>query len=218
VKPAWASHPLGSLIFALQSYNYAFKKQVLDRVGRETMAAFKDRDPAKLGAAAGMVVLAGTTAMVQGARHLIWGSPVGSEKETPLHYAMETADRTGLFGAASPIINAFEGLKYQRSVGQSLQGSVLGRAADGVDAIGGLATGSGKTDAAQRKAAGALYDLVVNPAASAIGAGVVRGAAGSAIILGHGVRSDNGLLPADRSGFVDAVGGEKPPARQKRDD
>lgn len=211
VKPSWASHPIGSLVFALQSYNYAFKKNVLDRVGREGMAAIKERDPQKLAAAAGLAVLTGTTALIQGLRHTIYGSPVSSEDQDGMHYALETMDRSGLFGAASPLLNAFQGLKYQRSVGQSLQGSVLGRTSDGLDAIGGLVTNNNEdTDAAERKAAGAFYDLVVNPAESAIGASVLRGWLGSAVILGHGVRNDDGLLPADRSAFVDTVGGPNP--------
>lgn len=211
VKPSWASHPIGSLVFALQSYNYAFKKNVLDRVGREGVAAIKERDPQKLAAASGLVVLAGTTALVQDLRHLIWGSPANADDQDGFHYALETMDRTGLFGAASPLLNAFQGLKYQRSVGQSLQGSVLGRTSDGLDAIGGLVTNNNEdTDAAERKAAGAFYDLVVNPVESAIGASVLRGAAGSAVILGHGVRHDDGLLPADRSAFVDTMGGPDP--------
>lgn len=214
-KPAWASHPVGSLVFALQSYNYAFKKNVLDRVGRLSVQAFKERDPAKLAAASGLVVLTGVTALVQGLRGAIYGSPVNSDKETSLHYALETMDRTGLFGAASPIFNAFQGLKYQRSVGQALQGSVLGRTADGLDALGGLVTNNNEnTNSAERKAAAAFYDLAVKPAESAIGAGVLRGALGSAVILGSGVRNDDGLLPADRSAFVDTVGGEKKAARK----
>ncbi len=211
VKPSWASHPIGSLVFALQSYNYAFKKNVLDRVGREGLAAIKERDPAKLAAASGLVVLTGTTALVQGLRHTIYGSPVNSEDQDGLHYALETMDRTGLFGAASPLFNAFNGLKYQRSVGQALQGSVLGRTSDGLDALGGYVTNNNpETDAAERKAAGAFYDLAVKPAEAAIGASVLRGAAGSAMILGTGVRNDDGLLPADRSAFVDTMGGPDP--------
>lgn len=211
VKPSWASHPVGSLVFALQSYNYAFKKNVLDRVGREGMAAIKERDPAKLAAASGLVVLTGTTALVQGLRHEIYGSPVNSDEQTPMDYALETMDRSGLFGAASPLMNAFKGLKYQRSVGASLQGSVLGRTSDGLDAIGGLVTNNNEdTDAAERKAASAFYDLAVKPAEAAIGAGVLRGAAGSAMIMGTGVRNDDGLLPADRAAFVDTFGGENP--------
>jgi hypothetical protein len=210
VKPSWASHPLGSLVFALQSYNYAFKKNVLDRVGRETVAGIKERDPAKLAAASGLVALVGTTAAVQGLRHAIWGSPVSAEEQTPLHYALETMDRSGLFGAASPIFNAFAGLRYQRSVGQALQGSVLGAASDAADAAGGLVTNNNPdTNTAERKAAAAFYDMAVGPVESAIGASLLRGPLGSAVILGRGVRNDNGLLPSDRGAIVDALAGEK---------
>jgi hypothetical protein len=209
-KPTWANHPLGSLLFALQSYNFAFKKNVLDRVGREAVAGLKERDPARLAPAAGLVVLAGTTALVQGLRHAIDGPPAGSDTETPTHYALETMDRTGLFGAASPIINAFEGLKYRRSVSDSLQGAVIGRAADTVDALGGLVIGNNPdTNSAERKAAGAVYDTMVKPAVDAIGAGVLRGPLGSAVILGSGKR-EGSILPSDREAFVSGVAGPKP--------
>jgi hypothetical protein len=210
VKPAWASHPLGSLVFALQSYNYAFKKNVMDRVGRETIAAVKERDPQKLAAASGLVALTGITALVQYVRHQIYGAPAGNENQTGMEYALETFDRTGLFGAASPIINAFQGLKYRRSVGQALQGSVLGRTSDGLDAIGGLALGnSSTTNAAERNAANAFYDLAIHPAEAAIGSSVLNAPLGSAMILGTGARSNKGLVPSDREAFATAVAGEK---------
>ena len=208
VKPTWASHPLGSLLFALQSYNYAFKKNVLDRVGRETLAGIKDRDPAKLAAASGLVVLTGTTALIQGLRHTIYGTPASDQEQTAAHYALETLDRTGIFGAASPLLNAFQGLRYQRSVGNVLQGAVIGRAAQALDAVGGLATArnSDNTNTAERKAAGAVYDMVVRPAVNAIGAGVLRGAVGSAVILGTGAKP-NGLVVNDKGAAVDAIAG-----------
>lgn len=211
MKPSWASHPVGSLLFALQSYNYAFKKNVLDRVGRETLAAIKERDPQRLAAASGMVLLVATTALVQKLRHELYGTPAGAENETPAHYALETLDRSGMFGALSPLINGIEGLRYRRSIGQSLQGSVLGRVADGIDAIGGLAVGnSPDTNSAERRAAGAVYDLAVKPAIDAIGAGILRAPLGSALILGTGVRSDGGILPSDKEAFVSGMAGAKP--------
>jgi hypothetical protein len=207
VKPTWASHPLGSLLFALQSYNYAFKKNVLDRVGRETLGAIKERDPHKLAAAGGLGVLTATTALIQALRHTIYGTPEGTQDEGAMHYALETLDRTGVFGAASPLLNAVEGLRYKRSVGQVLQGAVIGRAAQGLDAIGGLATGnSDNTNSAERKAAGAVYDMVVKPAEDAIGAGVLKGPAGSALILGTGGR-ENGLVANDKGAFQTALAG-----------
>jgi hypothetical protein len=207
VKPTWASHPLGSLLFALQSYNYAFKKNVIDRVARETKDAVANRDPAKLKAAAGMAVLAGTTALIQGLRHTIYGTPEGQPQETPLHYALETLDRTGVFGAASPLLNAFEGLRYKRSVGNVLLGSVAGRAVQAADAVGGLYTqNSPDTNSAERKAAGAVYDMAVRPAEDAIGASVLRGGLGSALILGTGGKG-NGIALNDKNAFQTALAG-----------
>lgn len=219
VKPGWASHPLGSLIFALQSYNYAFKKQVLDRVGRETVAAFKERDITKLAPAAGLVMLTGITAMITGLRHQLYGGngdPAHPQSDTA--YALETADRAGLFGAMSPLFNAFAGLRYRRSVGHVLEGSVLGRAFDGLDAVGTLATNnSPTTNTAERKAAGAVYDLAVKPFENAIGAGVLRGPLGSSLILGSGASKD-GALPSDKEWFMAALAGQKKDRADAADD
>jgi hypothetical protein len=82
----------------------------------------------------------------------------------------------------------------------------VGQAAD---AAGGLAIGNSKnTNTAERKAAGLLYDLAIDPAANAFGAKYVKGAAGTAIILGTGNKA-GGALPGDRDAFIDAVAGEK---------
>jgi hypothetical protein len=62
-KPAWANHPVGSLIFALQSYNAAFTQNVLKRVGRLSVEAAKTKDPALLIPASGLVVLVGMNAL-----------------------------------------------------------------------------------------------------------------------------------------------------------
>lgn len=96
------------------------------------------------------------------------------------------------------------------ALGQTLEGAVFGQANQGFGALGELVTKRRDgSNSAQRNAAAAFYDLAINPAESAIGAGVLRGAAGSALILGHGVRNRNGLLLADRAGFVDAAAGPK---------
>ena len=209
VKPTWASSPLGSLVFALQSYNYGFAKNVLARVGRETIAGVSEKDPARLSAAAGLVALMGVTSMVTGLRHLIYGSATGNQDETPMQYALESADRAGLFGGASWVLNAIEGVRYKRSTSQAIQGSVIGRAAEAADAVGGLAFNkSTDTNTAERKAAGAVYDIAVRPAINAIGAGVLRGPVGAATIMGTGGRP-GGLAIPDKEAFRTATAGAK---------
>jgi hypothetical protein len=77
-----------------------------------------------------------------------------------------------------------------------------------VDATGGLFLGnSDNTNTAERKAAGLLYDLAIDPALNVFGAKYLRGAAGTATIMGTG-NKEGGVLPGDRDAFVDAVAGE----------
>lgn len=208
-KPQWAAHPLGSLVFALQSYTAAFTQNVLKRVGRLGSKAVTERDPAYLIPAAGTVMLAGATMLQDYLRRTLFGSTVSQDNETTFDYALRIADRMGATGLFSPFLNAMQGLRYHRSMSSSLQGAVIGRAADGIDAGAGLFIGNNpKTNAAERKAAGLLYDMAIDPAINAFGAGRVKGAAGSALILGTGNRR-GGVLPSDRDAFVDGVAGTK---------
>jgi hypothetical protein len=198
--------PVGSLIFALQSYNAAFTQNVLKRTGRLALEGVKTKDPALLIPAMGLTVLVGMNALQMYLRTAIFGGQGPDDWE---QFGLQVLDRAGLTGMASPIFNAMLGLKYHRSVSQSLQGSVLGRAGQAIDATGGLFIGnSDNTNTAERKAAGLLYDLVIDPTANAFGAKYAKGAAGTALILGTGNRK-GGALPGDRDAFIDAVAGEK---------
>jgi hypothetical protein len=206
MKPAWANHPVGSLFFALQSYNAAFTQNVLKRTGRLAIQGVKSKDPALLIPASGLVVLVAMNALQLYLRTNLFG---GKQPDDAEAFALQAMDRAGLTGMASPIFNAFLGLKYHRSVSQSLQGAVVGRVAQGIDAAGGLAIGnSKKTNTAERNAAGLLYDLGIDPAINAFGAKYLRGAAGTATILGTGNR-EGGALPGDRDAFIDAVAGRE---------
>jgi hypothetical protein len=205
-KPAWANHPVGSLVFALQSYNAAFTQNVLKRVGRLAIEGVKTKDPALLIPAGGMVMLAGMNALQIYLRTAIFG---GKGPDDESQFALQVLDRTGLTGMASPFFNALYGTKYHRSISQSLQGSVIGRAGQAADAAAGLVVdNSENTNTAERKAAGLLYDMAIDPAINAFGAKYVRGAGGTAIILGTGNKA-GGALPGDRDAFIDAVAGKE---------
>jgi hypothetical protein len=208
-KPSWANHPLGSLIFALQSYNAAFTQNVLKRVGRLGVESVKRKDPMLVAPAlAGLAVYTATQALQDYLRTEIFGGKP-DKPDSDLAYALRIADRASFTGMMSPIFNAFGGLRYHRSTGQALQGSILGSGVQGADAIGGLfLQNSPNTNTAERKVAGLVYDLGVNPAENAFGAKYLKGAAGTAAILGTGNKK-GGLLPADRDAFIDAVAGEK---------
>lgn len=209
-KPVWASHPVGSMFFSLMSYSYGFKKNVLDRVGRLAIAGVKERDPTLLQPALGLAILTGWQYLNDTyIRTTIFGGGP-DEDETAVQAGLRAADRAGLTGALSPIINAFTGIRYQRSLGDSLLGPVIGRPAEALTKLGRLAVNnSPNTNTAERAAAGAVYDNVLEPALDGLAAARLLGATRTAAILGTGTRDDKGVLPADREWFISAVAGEK---------
>jgi hypothetical protein len=154
MKPVWANHPVGSLLFALQSYNAAFTQNVLKRVGRLGVEAVKTKDPATCSSRR----WAHRARRHERAAGLSADGPVRRQGEQGRRrdaVRLRILDRAGFTGMASPFFNALFGLKYHRSVSQSLQGSVLGRAGQAIDAGGGLFIGnSDNTNTAERKAAG----------------------------------------------------------------
>jgi hypothetical protein len=210
-KPKWASHPIGSLFFALMSFSYGFKKNVLDRTGRMGMRAFKEKDPTLLYPAFGLAGLFAVHTVIQQAREALLGGGREDDEEG-LEFAdlLEAMDRAGLFGAASPLLNAVFGLKYRRGVAESLMGPTVGRPADLITKVATLGTdgNSENTNTAERQAAGAIFDVVLEPALEAYGVTRFKGPIAAAIVWGSGNR-EGGALPPDRDIFIDAVAGAK---------
>lgn len=213
-KPAWANHPVGTLVFALQSYNAAFTQNVLKRVGRLGVEAVKTKDLALLKPAAGLIALAGVTMLQDALRQQLFGASVHKDKsqtagEAERDYALRIIDRMGMTGILSPFFNALQGLRYKRPLSQSLSGAIIGRAGDAADTMAGLYVGNtDHTNTAERRASAMLYDMAIDPAVNAFGAGRVKGGFGTALILGTGNRKD-GVLPGDRDAFVDWLAGPK---------
>lgn len=209
-KPVWASHPVGSMFFSLMSYSYGFKKNVLDRTGRLALKGIQERDLSLLQPALGLAILTGWQYVNDTyiRTSIFGGGP--DEDESAVQAGLRAADRAGLTGALSPILNAFTGIRYQRSLGDSLLGPVIGRPADALTKIGALGVNnSEKTNTAERAAAGAVYDNLVEPAVDGLAAARLLGVARSGVVLGTGTRDDKGVLPADREMFITAVAGPK---------
>ncbi len=214
VKPVWASHPVGSLFFSLLSFSYAFKKNVLDRVGRTAVRGLQARDIHLLAPAAGLLVLAALTNLNDSyLRPFLFGSNYDFANESATDWALRVADRSGVLGATSPIVNAFRGLKYDRSLAEAVAGPVVGRSLDIAQRIASpyLGRNSDNTNTAERNASAALYEGFVEPAMDAVAAGRLRGVARAAGIYGTGNRDAKqpGLLPADQEAFVSATAGPK---------
>jgi murein DD-endopeptidase MepM/ murein hydrolase activator NlpD len=209
-KPVWSAHPVGGMFFSLMSYSYGFKKNVLDRTARLGKAAVQERDPLLLAPAlglAGMVAFQG--AMDTYVRPALFGGAI-PEDESPMQTGLRVADRGGLTGGLSPLVNAMTGVRYQRGLSESLAGPVIGRPLDmGTALIALSVNNSENTNTTERRAAGLVYDNTLEPAMDGLAAARLLGAARTAAIMGTGTRNDEGVLPSDREAFIEAFAGPK---------
>jgi len=215
-KPSWASHPVGSLFFSLMSFSYGYKKNVLDRIYRTSKEAIKTKDPTLLYPAFGMAGLFAVHSVLNSIiRPMIFGGGREEEEDEGTLEglaldALEAADRAGITGAASRPLNALWGLRYRQGIIESMMGPVIGRPADLIEKTYSLATdaNSKNTNSAERAAAGALYDVVLEPAFEAYAIGRLNKTGAAAAVWGSGNR-EGGVLPSDREFFIEAVAGEK---------
>lgn len=211
VKPTLANHPVGSLFYSLLSWSYGFKKNVLDRTARLAVEGVKRRDMGMLAPAAGLAVLALWSDFLDSElRPFLFGSSYDFESETPTEHALRVADRSGVFGPMSPVLNAVKGLKYNRSLAESISGPALGTGLASAEKVltASFGRNSSNTNTAERNAANAIYEAVLEPAVDAYGAARLKGAARTAVIMGTG-NKEGGVLPGDKDWFVDTVAGEK---------
>ena len=211
-KPTWAAHPVGSLVFSLMGYSYGFKKNVLDRAGRLAIDGVRLKDPALLIPALSLTVMAAFQGLNDTyLRPFLFGSSYDFSKETPTETMLRVVDRAGFTGGLSPVVNAVKAVRYDRDLATSLSGPVAGTLLDAgqkifVDPFSD--SNSKNTNTAERNAAGALYDVAIEPALDAFAAARLLGPVKTGAIMATGNR-EGGVLPGDRSAFVDEVGGEK---------
>lgn len=173
-RPRWASHPLGSLAFMLQSYAYAFQKQVLNRAaGGAVLDALNPKSDygladraTMLAPAMGLSLLFAIQWGLQDPRDAVFGDPTAKPK-TPEDKFMQVLSRSGLTGIADPWINMATGARYGRDAATALAGPIGGKLAGLVDS--GLKLGannSDNTNTAERNFAKAFYDVTLMPAAA----------------------------------------------------
>lgn len=212
-RPKWANHPIGAVIFQLQSFTSAFQKNVINRqarligkaVDRKGDLSPQDRLRLALGFAPGFALIFLTQALVGEARDEIFSPDV---EKTPGAKAETALARTGFFGQMEPFIQMVSGTRYNRGVLQQLAGPTLGGMGDAIDALFRAAVNnSDDTITAERGVVRAVYDLLFEPfinlALAPYGGGLVP----TAITVG--------ALPAGRDVAMDAIAGEQEKKKRK---
>lgn len=170
LRPAWMAHPLGSIVGQLQSFNYAFFENVLKRTGRLAKEAVTGADYTMLERARlmmPMVILPMLTAAayaVGETRDAAFGDPEKRKEETKGQKVLKAISRGSPIAPIDPLLNYATSAKYQRSAADNFAGPVLGTAGRGMDAARQvLLNNTPKTNTAERQAAKAFYDIVIEP-------------------------------------------------------
>lgn len=214
-KPTWATHPVGSVAFGLQSYLWRFNRQVLVPAVRNATASVRKNDynafeRAKLitPLALGMPLMLMVTMALNELRHGLFNDPDKSKKPVSDGQRLaEALTRSGFLGKFDTPYNMVTGAKFDRDPATVLVGPYFGAPAELFKAMVDVAgdDNSDNTNKAERKLAKTAYDTLIKPPLTAIAAaptGPISSVAGAVAIqaLAH---------PATRSAFADVTAGPK---------
>lgn len=218
-RPRWANHPLGAIAFQLNSYAYAYGRNVLVRQARLAKAAKAGEIPAGLyaqqllaGALPGFLALAlGQYAFgeVRDQLYSIGQDDPAHERMTGQAKVERALSRSGLFSGYDQWLQALSGVRYQSSPLAPALGPILGNVGEVATAAArALISNSPDTNSAERKAATVAYDTLIEPTVNLALGSFAPGAANSALTTL--------VLPNLRSKWVDAAAG--PESARKKDE
>lgn len=221
-RPRWANHPLGGVIFNLQSYLYAFHENVTKRTVRLASAAVDPRsnatiqDRMRMAAPIGILAASSIIQYLLGElRKKAFNDPArrfNPEDSEPTKWG-RAVSRANIIGRYDFVMNALLGLKYDKEPATVMAGPVLGAFSEAFKSLADnmSASNSPNTNTAERKAARMGYDLLAQPAMNAafsvIPGGWMGGAIGAA-----GIQASS--HPGTREAFVEDVAG--PPVNPKK--
>lgn len=201
VKPSWAVTPIGRVIFALQSFGYAFTKNVLYRQGNQLVKSAKAARAGELQDAAlyaaPVAMMAATLPLLQYAlgemRDELDETLTGEERRPQTQGAKieRAVSRSGFFGATEPAIQAASGTRYNRSPFDVLLGPVFGMFGEATaDTLKLVTSNSPDTMSAERNALEAQMNIAEG-AANAAFARIPYTGIGLALSLGlRGAKPD----------------------------
>ena len=171
MKPKWANSNLGQVVYHLQAFTLTFYQNVMKRSGRLAKRAVSEKDlsmqdRARLLAPAMMLpVLYAFQAAISEIRDELTMEDERRDKETGLSKSIKWMSRSGMFGAADPLVNmAVSNARYNRSAADSMLGPGLGATSKTIDTgLAVLLGNSPNTNTQERKFVRNFYDVLLEP-------------------------------------------------------
>jgi hypothetical protein len=215
-RPRWASHPVGAVAFQLQAFTYAFSKNVLMRsvrLGKTALTPSADLTMVDRTLLLAPLLMLPALAMVQfevgKLRDWLYMDPQRRKAQTPAAQIEKAISRAGLTGILDPYLQMVTNSRYQRDPISTFTGPFFGIFGTGLGAaIQRVANNAPGTNAAERKAAEAVYDVLFEP-----GINILLGYAPGSLLASA---ITTGFVPAMRDNFTDAVAGKRKGHKQQK--
>jgi hypothetical protein len=219
-KPYFTASPYGRVAYGLMSYLYGFQQNVLNRqarlmgkaAGMATGSSEERKEAAKLvGALSLMLVLPIAQRGLIPLRDAIRFRGEKRAEKSETENWIESVSRSGLLGAADPLMNMVTAARYEKDPASMALGPVLGTAQSFAMNLSQAYTdrNSVRTNTHERAMAKDVYNAVIDPILSTA---LVALAPAPVAIVGGQITAAEPV----RQAFVGAVAGAEDPAVAKR--
>ena len=174
-RPRYAEHPLGRLVFSIQSFNYSFTRNVLVSEFKKFQRTNKNLGTGKVVDHAARLMpaifqLYMGHLLVSSARMMLLDREKWEEKKEDgslFNYLLEISfNRSGALGIIEPWYQSWRAVRYQRDLASSMVGATTGFYLQPFQKIAKFfndETNSPNTTNAEKKALEAFYTLVITP-------------------------------------------------------
>ena len=191
-RPLYAEHPIGRLVFGIQSFMNAFTRNVLIASAKKVARETRENGVASGASMLGLQMLPtfatfyGGHFLISTAREFLFNSDAierERENDNLALYLLEIATlRSGLTGKFDPFINMFKSLRYEADLKTVIVGASVSFYMRALQRIFGLAVGNSEnTVAAEYQAVRGVWDLLatslISHAVSRSGVGAIGGTA-----------------------------------------
>ena len=168
-KPRLASMPEYSFMYGILSFQFAYQRNVLVATGKEIRRAWQQ--DWKLGVSAGVSAAASFSLLAAGQLAAwvlgmaLWSKDDWDETEKKIaeDWVWQSLSRSGMFGAADPVVNSFLGLKYERDLSQIMAGAIPAFALKLAQDTGRAMLDESRNNTASHKAIESLWNGGLTP-------------------------------------------------------